>query len=839
MPTQPIDRLRADFSNALQSLPRLVVTAPTGSGKSTRLPLWMNEALGGPILIIEPRRVACRSLAEYLTRTVGDTLGGRIGYRVRFEDHSGPTTQCLFVTPGVALRLLGSGDITKQFAGVLVDEFHERGWETDLAVTLLSTLGLPLVLTSATLEGTEIARALGAQHLDAPGRSFPVELRYRAQPDGPTRRDLPQRVYVALDAILDEDDGDVLVFLPGKAELRACVKELEPLRRLWGVDLIEVHGGLPTAQLTRALSASSPTRRVFLSTNVAETSLTLPKVTTVIDSGLARQRLHRAGRSALALVPISRASMDQRAGRAGRLAPGRCVRLWSQRFQPLASTPPEIARVELDDLILSAASCGLSGDALANAPWPTPPPEFALRDAIQRLSKLGVIDRGGYLTPLGERTARLPVGAHEARLLVDPPPALAGWLVDLVASLQRRVDLLLPLFTLPQERRERIQEARAELLRDCDDEIAVQLRCLRHGDIRRHHLHPSQLQEARKVSGSLRRALGLRVTNPTREPLRALDRDALVAFILTRTPSAGFVLRARALGRRKPERASRDRKSESSSEPWSNGDVEVFVYPYRLPHRAPEEQPPSPVAGAILSHAWIGDQTTQVRGVGRMLIPCSLQRMAELELGEVHVEAPEIGKNRRNLKVYGQHARMLAGVVLNKERRLLTDAPLRQAVTTLILAGRLFKGAAAALEDALHLWRVLFEWPESVVYKPLPEPPTDATQYLLEQLDVLGLTESEELSLIGVEDMLPDLSEMTSLSREELDRWSEHFPRLWTLQGSTYRCEVSPLTRRVLITPADRASGKKPPPDAKFLPRFKGFRVDYQKASRRLTLRGR
>ncbi|MCA9655437.1 MAG: ATP-dependent RNA helicase, partial [Myxococcales bacterium] len=439
----PVDAVRPRLEQALSGGAVLVVAAPTGSGKSTRIPGWLADARPGPVLVVEPRRVACRALATWVAAQRGGVLGDEVGYRVRFDDRSGPSTRILFVTPGVALNRLAERG-TADLAALMVDELHERSWEIDLVVALARRARARgsearLLLCSATLDTEAITQRLDAVCIEAQGRRFPVQIEHRGE-GLPTPRELEPRVVAAVDETLRHGPaGDVLVFLPGKGEIERCARALAGRP----VTVCPVHGGLPPEQLTRAF-AEAPGRRVFLATNVAETSLTLPGVTTVIDAGLVRRRQHQAGRSVLALVPISRASMDQRAGRAGRVAPGRCVRLWGARFEPERVTPPEIERVELDDLVLRAAACGLPAPELADAPWIDPPPEFALRAAVARLREAATLDAEGRLTAVGRARARLPVSAFAARIVVDPPLALAGTVADVVALMELGRDLLLP-----------------------------------------------------------------------------------------------------------------------------------------------------------------------------------------------------------------------------------------------------------------------------------------------------------------------------------------------------------------------------------------------------------
>ena len=230
----PVDAIRETFEQTLASTKKpVIVTAPTGSGKSTRLPGWLAEYTSKKVMVVEPRRVACRSLATFLAKQAGEKVGQSVGYSIRFEDVRSKHTQVLFVTPGVALRMLAGDDFG--FGAVLIDEFHERGWEVDLIATILRSkrssgaLDAPLVFTSATLDAESLAEELDALVLEASGRTFPVTIEYTD--DGvmmPTREDLDARVERAVRNIIsrDEEDGEILVFLPGKGEIGACAKRL-------------------------------------------------------------------------------------------------------------------------------------------------------------------------------------------------------------------------------------------------------------------------------------------------------------------------------------------------------------------------------------------------------------------------------------------------------------------------------------------------------------------------------------------------------------------------------------------------------------------------------------
>lgn len=840
----PIDDVRGEFLETLDGSTPTITVAPTGSGKSTRLPIWMEEALDGPVLVVEPRRVACRSLAEYLASKRGEAAGESIGYRVRFDDSTSEQTRVVFATTGVALRMLGSDD-SWPFAGVVVDEFHERGWEVDLIVATLRAkiddpeFG-PFVLTSATIEANRLARQMEADLVEARGRTYPVDVTYRGGVPAPSPRDLADRVSDAVAEVVESDDddgGDILVFLPGKGEIGDCDRALKGLANTHDLEVLEVHGRLPPSRMARAFDEDVDHRRVFLSTNVAETSVTLPGVTTVIDSGLVKMMIHRGGRSALALVATSEDSMEQRAGRAGRVRPGRCIRLWSERFRPDETTPPEIERIELDEAILHAASCGLDGDAFDEAPWVDDPPEFAIEDARQRLRDVGALDDGNRLTDLGRRLSELPVDAHDARMLVDPPEDLKGTLADLVALLQRSTDLLLSLGMISGSRQGDVKHHRNQLFKKCDNEVHTQITALRWGHPDRHGLHRSAWQEARKVSASLRDMIDAPVSHPSDDHEDLPDVERLGNYLLDRLPEFAFVLRERARDQRLDGKPKQGR-----SEPWANGEVEIDVYPFRPPvdPKVRSKELDYPVAGLVLDLFWLGDtQGTGIRGKGNMLLPASCAQLADAGLGEPVATSVQLEKGGTVPRIVGTVERRYAGVTLRRDERELEGRRLCEAVAELTLEGRLFDGAASAVRDDLHLWRVFGEWPEEERWweptdAPTPEPET----FLADRLWRLGLRERDDLMLLEAGDLRPDLTERLGVAAYKLDEWREEFPRTWSHMGRDYHCaEVQPSAGKVFLEPDNAEARDWGEPSARHLPRFKGFSVYFRHASRVVPVR--
>ncbi|MFT5683088.1 MAG: ATP-dependent helicase HrpB, partial [Myxococcota bacterium] len=407
MSTLPIEALRPDFEVAIEHGP-VVLSAPTGSGKSTQVPRWLLAR--GRVVVVEPRRVACRALASRVASLEGCALGSTIGYAVRGERRAGSNTAVIFVTPGIALRMLRGGDLDR-YDTLVLDEFHERGLDLDLLLALVTQSRSPrLVVMSATLAGDQIAAHIGGVHLSGEGRLYPVSRRYMpGRCEEPDIRGLEGRVSAALNAA-EKDPGDVLVFLPGKGEIASVAGAI---RGDW--EVIELHGGLTMKQQTRIFSPSGR-RRVILSTNVAETSLTVPGIGVVIDSGLVRRTRYHQGRGYLTLMPIAADSAEQRSGRAGRLGPGICYRLWPERLTLAESTPPEVHRESLVPLLLAARACGADPDTL---PFLDPPRPYAVDDARQQLRLLGALGDDGQLTPRGEALFGLPLDAHLGRLLIE------------------------------------------------------------------------------------------------------------------------------------------------------------------------------------------------------------------------------------------------------------------------------------------------------------------------------------------------------------------------------------------------------------------------------------
>lgn len=431
----PIDEVLPRLLAALGSANCALLRAPTGAGKTTRVPgalLDAGLAGEGEVIVLEPRRLAARAAARRTASERGARLGGEVGYQVRFDSKRSKATRLVFVTEGLFLRRLQSDPMLEGVGAVVFDEFHERSLDADLALALVRRVqeelreDLRLVVMSATLE-TDSLRAFlrDATLVESEGRSYPVELCYLDPAERPERgRASEELVARQVQRALDATSGDVLVFLPGVGEIRRARAVLEQALGRAGHALFELYGDLAPEDQDRAL-AHRGSRAVFLATNVAETSITLPGVTAVVDTGLARKLRHDPGLglNRLVLEPISRASAQQRAGRAGRTGPGVCYRLWTEhdeRTRP-ADDEPEVRRVDVAPALLELVAWGEARPR--EFPWFERPPEAALESGLELLRRLGASAedaRGALrLTQVGRQLARLPLHPRLGRLLLE------------------------------------------------------------------------------------------------------------------------------------------------------------------------------------------------------------------------------------------------------------------------------------------------------------------------------------------------------------------------------------------------------------------------------------
>ena len=445
-PAFPIHEVMPAILQALASHTRLVLEAPPGAGKTTQVPLALLDAAwcaGKKILMLEPRRVAARAAASFMAKQLGESIGDTVGYRIRFDNKVSARTRVEVVTEGILTRLIQDDPTLENIGAILFDEFHERHLSSDLGLALAldvqSSLrdDLRLVVMSATLDGERLTQFLDAQRITSAGRSYPVDVQYL-----PAQRDetLSLQVRRCLEHAMTTHAGDALVFLPGQREINDIARALErePFTRF---HTIALYGDMPVEQQSAALQPdASGRRRIILSTNLAESSVTLPGVRVVVDSGLAREPRFdpNSGFSRLETTHISQASADQRAGRAGRVAEGWCYRLWPKSQRLDVARTPEIANIDLAGLALELAAWGSTALRFVDAP-----PSGPFASAQDLLQILGALDTKKHLTPLGKKM--LTLGTHPrlaAMLLSTHDTAEAAIACDLAALTDARDPLI-------------------------------------------------------------------------------------------------------------------------------------------------------------------------------------------------------------------------------------------------------------------------------------------------------------------------------------------------------------------------------------------------------------
>jgi len=754
----PIAALEQEFACALGRGP-VVLTAPTGSGKSTLVPRWCARA--GRVLVVEPRRVACRSLAQWVAQLEQTPLGGRVGYAVRGESRRSPDTELLFATPGVVLRMMASGDL-HQVDTLVLDEFHERSLDVDLILALAAArFRGGLVVMSATLEGERVATHLSGTHLRGEGRLFPVECRYLAgRTVLPDVRGVEDRVLGALEATADLP-GDVLVFLPGKAEI---ARVLHALSSRSDLDVLGLHGGMSLPEQSRVFSPPGERRRVVVATNVAETSLTLPRIGVVLDSGLVRRTRYHHGRGYLTLAPIARDSADQRAGRAGRTSPGVCVRLWAERAPLEVRTPPEIHRESLVPFVLAAAACG---EADLELPFLDPPREYAVADAREELVLLGAVDAEARITSRGRAIFGLPLDVHLGRLLVEAEGSGAlGDAIDLVAALSSG--------------RRLFRQRTPDDLRECECDAVASILAVRQGEPSRHGLDRFVLAEVRAVSRRLRQAWGL----PPHEHA-GVDRHRLARTVLAAWPRCAHVAR-----RRRGKVA------------WSNGGTEVGL----ARESAVDEQEVDAIA--VLESRALGRSRLEQQVLVTAAMPLPLAWLLQAGLGRDRLATSVVTDGA----VLSRIERTYAGRVLEVREEEPTGSLAREAIRDLFLQGRVFPEALARTRERLEAAAL------HARLEGRPIPTTDPVAWALSRLEILGVECGSDLALLAPADLTaPDLPPEV---RHRLDR---EFPRTLSIGDATYRIEYD-VGRREATFHKIRGQRKHLPP-IQFLPSLPGWRI--------------
>lgn len=420
-PVLPVDAILPEIIDSLNRCPNLVVEAPPGAGKTTRVPPAVLGIVSGEVVVLEPRRIAARLAARRVAWELNEKLGETVGYQVRFEEVVGPRTRLRFVTEGILTRRLLSDPSLRGVGAVVLDEFHERHLESDLALAMLKRLqrtrpDLRIVVMSATLDVEPLAQYLGGSTEGCPmvrseGKLFEVLIKHLPYSPKPLEAQVREAVELL---IHEQDSGDILVFLPGAAEIRRAMRECEAIASRAGLLMLALHGGLSPKEQDRAVSPAAQ-RKLILATNVAESSVTVEGVTAVIDSGLARVSTYSpwSGLPTLQVSRVSKASAKQRAGRAGRTGPGRVLRLYTEEdySRRAEQDAPEITRTDLSQLCLDLRAMRIA--SVKDIDWLDAPPDAAVERAEVLLDRLGVTGA------MAQRLARYPLPPRLSRILVE------------------------------------------------------------------------------------------------------------------------------------------------------------------------------------------------------------------------------------------------------------------------------------------------------------------------------------------------------------------------------------------------------------------------------------
>lgn len=555
----PIDPFLPDIVASLRTARALVLSAPPGAGKTTRIPRALYDegfAEHGEILILEPRRLAARLAASRVAQELGEKLGETVGYSIRFETVSGPKTRIRFLTEAILARRIVHDPNLDGVSTVILDEFHERHLATDLALAFLKQLqdrkpGLKIIVMSATLDAEPVTSFLSdARLLSVTGSPFALNIEYEEKVSD---RPLHEKVASAVSKILRSGlQGDILVFLPGSAEIRRSAEALKPAAERFGFLLYFLHGDLPSSEQRRALEPAAR-NKVILATNVAETSITIPGIAAVIDSGLARVAGHSAwsGFPTLSTARISRSSAIQRAGRAGRTQAGQVLRLYTR--SDFESRPehelPEIRRADLAEAALMLHGAGVRD--IRSFIWFEPPARSAIEAADTLLVRLGAVDEGGRISDVGARMLRLPVHPRLARLIVEGEKLQIAEDSTLLAALLSERDIRVDARTHLEGMHSRIRghvSGPSDLLELLD--------CFREAEEARFEserilalgLDARAVQAVRRGQRQLQRILPATRAAPRRQPAGDQTEEALLMAILSAFPDR--VARRRKVGSR-------------------------------------------------------------------------------------------------------------------------------------------------------------------------------------------------------------------------------------------------------------------------------------------------
>lgn len=817
----PIDDLRKEFMHLLGTH-HLVVESDTGSGKSTRIPLWASQLMiagkNARILVIEPRRVACLALSEFVSSADGQQGSGlnkpvSVGYAIRFDSTMTPETKVVFVTPGIALRWLNENRLV-DFDVVIFDEFHERRWDTDLLLAILKEQGRhKLVLTSATLNSGDLTTyltdntSLPVKQLKANGRKFQVELFHQAlRSDAlPELMDIENKVEQAIVKIIKikQLKGDILVFLPGKREIISCEQHCRSLLLSEGLSSAILHGSISHDRQKLVLTPVT-TRRVIFATNIAETSLTIPSVTAVIDSGLERRTQQRNGRTVLALSRISHASSEQRKGRAGRTQEGVCIQLWGAHAILDAHSQPELLRSDLVEPMLAAAAVGYR---LSMLDFINILPEKTLLLANEKLVQMGAIELNGKITLHGQKLFPLPIDTLFSHLISAMDNALnQGLMIDLVAALSVGQKLV----TLPSSIQGRQALALWEPLQ-CDAMLLIKI--MRESIPDFLSVDPILLNEAKQLASQIYSLLNLSHHSLA---IDEATRESWLLNVIKAVPELAFVRR------------------EKRYQTLGNGHSEIQIGRSSrfIVELTSDEGKVSPLAAVVFDQFSIaGKGVKQTVNFANCMAPILFNTLVEAQLGiECVSDALSSSPLDQTLLI-----RQYAGRVIGSRIGEVKGDQLLESIVGSIISGAVFPNLAVTIErdiSAWNIWRLLQknQHKSPVDNFSIVQEPLDVRHYLKHKLIELGVESADDLELINASDLV--FHGIPDWERVEFDSL---YPQELVLPELILAVDYRPQNKWVILSYV-RGSRKQGPKRWE-LPRWSGWRIKYKKASRVIEIK--
>lgn len=782
----PIYQIKAEFNRQLSTKTKqpIIVSANTGTGKSTHLPLWCAEF--GKVLVIEPRRIACTSLAEHVAEQSGTQLGDKVGYAIRFEVIANENTEITFVTPGVALRWYNEGLLDK-YHTIMLDEFHERRWDTDLILSmLLQVKSHQVIITSATLNSEQLVSYCNGIHLHAEGKVFPVKEHYLAASmrDMPSKESLTERVLFAVEQAFELGQQDVLVFLPGKGEIQRCASLLKT-KLCDQFDIISLHGSSPIQVQQKALNQGD-NRRCILATNVAETSLTIPGVDIVIDSGLERRTHIRNGQSVLDLCSIANDSKLQRRGRAGRLKTGHFIALYGQHAPLESCTPPEIQRENLTEMYL-AASC--NQQRLTELTFLNPISSQAVETACSILKRVGAIDDLDFATEYGQFLYPLPIDVELAHLVASMP---SNYLKQAMVDLAAAMSVPAKLYSL-DKKSDKHSSLQTDYPNLCD--IALLIKLVR-GELTDYiNLDSSAFNEAKQFSSQLRAHFDL----PPLEKSATWQIECLKEAIANALPNTVYI------------------KKDNRRSSYGNGYQEVVIARDSYLEFEPE------ALLVLKTYSLAGRAIKDRKTLATVASPIKLSKIIELNLATKELTQVTLD-NGDSPNLSGHYEYRYANKIIKKEDAVVDTECFASAIVTLIEQGKLCPNLYDMLRkeyESLSLYQQvnLTQWQ----FQPVKE-------HLEKILNDLEITSLDELNMFDYSDFSYQL-----LDEYSYTQFVEQYPLEVILPKQQLRVEYFLKAKRVVL---HYVSGQKVEAPKKWeLPNFNGAKIQYRKASKLVDIK--